>query len=80
MVRQRLISKEIILKPLEKEETQKDIERLAEKVRKVWPKGVTAVEAIREEIMLIIDPCALVYFAIDSKHEKAMEGNYREAR
>jgi bifunctional DNA-binding transcriptional regulator/antitoxin component of YhaV-PrlF toxin-antitoxin module len=44
--------REIRIKPLDKKEIKKEIEgvaRIARIVSKHWPKGVSAVDAIREE-------------------------------
>jgi hypothetical protein len=43
------VNDKILLEVVRKEEKMKRIEKIAEKIGKVWPKNVSAVEAIRRE-------------------------------
>jgi AbrB family looped-hinge helix DNA binding protein len=49
LIRQKLVNDKILLEVVRKEEKMKRIEKIAEKIGKVWPKNVSAVEAIRRE-------------------------------
>jgi AbrB family looped-hinge helix DNA binding protein len=52
IVRTKLIGKEVRIKPLTDKDIEKEIreiEKIAKLISKRWPKGITAVEAIREQ-------------------------------
>lgn len=49
MLKATLIDKKIIIEPIELKEELKKIEALAKKISKKWPKGLSAVEAIKRE-------------------------------
>jgi AbrB family looped-hinge helix DNA binding protein len=49
IVRQKLVNDKILLEVVRKEEKMRRIEKIAEKIGKVWPKNISAVEAIRRE-------------------------------
>jgi AbrB family looped-hinge helix DNA binding protein len=49
LIRQKLVNDKILLEVVRKEEKMKRIEKIAEKIGKVWPKNVSAVEAVRRE-------------------------------
>lgn len=49
MVKLRRVNNKIILKPVKKEEIIAEVERIAKMIGKKWPKGLSAVEAIRQE-------------------------------
>jgi AbrB family looped-hinge helix DNA binding protein len=49
LVRQKIVDKKILLEVVRKEEKLERIRTIAKKIGKLWPKGVTAVEAVRRE-------------------------------
>lgn len=49
MVRTRLVDKKVIIEPFDWNKELEEINRIAKEVAKRWPKGVTAVQAIRED-------------------------------
>jgi bifunctional DNA-binding transcriptional regulator/antitoxin component of YhaV-PrlF toxin-antitoxin module len=49
IVKQKIVDNKVLLEVVKKEEKLKRIDELAKKIGKVWPKGLTAVEAVRRE-------------------------------
>ena len=49
LVEQELTESGILIKPIRGNEILKEMEALAEKISKKWPKWLTAVEAVRKE-------------------------------
>ncbi len=49
VLRERLENKRIIIEPLDVKKEIEEIEKIAKMIGKKWPKGLSAVEAIREE-------------------------------
>ena len=49
MLRARLEDKHVVIEPFDMKKEIKKIEEIAKKIGKKWPRGLSAVEAIREE-------------------------------
>jgi len=49
MMREKFVGKRIILEPFNIEEEMKKIDKIAHMIGKKWPKGLSSVEAIRQE-------------------------------
>jgi bifunctional DNA-binding transcriptional regulator/antitoxin component of YhaV-PrlF toxin-antitoxin module len=49
LIKQKIVDNKVLLEVVKKEEKLKRIDELAKKIGKVWPKGLTAVEAVRRE-------------------------------
>lgn len=49
LIKQKVIGKKVILQPFDWEDKMQRLDKLAERVSKKWPKGVTSVQAIRED-------------------------------
>jgi bifunctional DNA-binding transcriptional regulator/antitoxin component of YhaV-PrlF toxin-antitoxin module len=49
LIKQKVVDRKILLEVVKKEEKLERIKALAKKIGKAWPKGITAVEAVRME-------------------------------
>ncbi len=49
LIRQKLVGKRVILQPFDWNVEMKRVEKIAKRIGRKWPKGVTSVDVIREE-------------------------------
>lgn len=49
LIRQKLVGKKVILQPFDWSEEMKRVHKIAKEIGKKWPKGLTSVQAIRED-------------------------------
>jgi len=49
MIRQKIVGKKVILRPFDWGVEMKRIEKIAKRIGRKWPRGLTSVDLIREE-------------------------------